>query len=1022
MQKSLSELAFEKEIIKSLDDNGWHYRPDLSHSTEEKLLSNWREVLNRQNVERLKDTPLTDEEFDQIKSQVFAINSPLEAARFLSTGQVILSREINGQKSDLILECFWAHDVAGGKNSYEVVNQITRKKNRATGQDHRFDVTLLISGIPVIHLELKREGVSIEQAYWQIRDYMGNGDFGGFYSLVQIFGILNGSESRYFARPTDYRSFNYTFCFGWADEKTNQPIQESSQFIKHALRVPMGHKLMSLYTIADKPKGILKVLRSYQIYAVENILERLANRTRFDGSLEDRLGGFIWHTTGSGKTMTSFKVAQLACELKNVDKVIFLADRNELVKQTFNEYSGFVDDEDDVTATKSSNKLLAAILNPNQRLIVTSIQKMDNVAKLGEQKKLNNTHIVFIVDEAHRSTAGQMLSRIKLSYPTAVWFGFTGTPILDENSKGIEIIKDGEKVKTETTASLFGNRLHVYSVADGIFDKNVLGFDVRKNYPIPLRTLRNGVAKWKDPSMGEVYRDYLDKKKVSDLEIEQELSKSFYEKEEWVQQVSSYILDCWEQNSYSRQFSAMLAVNDIKSANRYFKALKDNPLGLKIAVIYDPNGEYNEGSFEDTSDLENAIIHYNNQFDTHFGLESVPQYKDDLMRRLARRDEFKKITTENRDQQLDLVIVVWQLLTGFDAPYLNTLYLDKVLDYANLIQAFSRTNRVLNEQKPYGIIEYFRSPILMSENIEKAFKLYSNKNASGAFFVPSKKENIEKINRTFEEISQLFPEKVDTTSGEILPNFYQLPEDEESQKQFAKFFNEFEKTMIALRQQGFVWDNPKETKEVIFSESQYRELQARYADLDKINREPGAKKAKFEIDPNLVSGDSTLIDKDYLMKLLNELAQAQAKAKAEEAKEIEARIQPLFNQLRENDRLHAEQILDDVKTGKLERVENFSVLLDRYRMDSEQTQIQDFISQFGLDRECFGKLQAHHVLGKDDWKDFGLLDNLVKSADMDLVITQFSQEKPDEKPNALKLKGYLRDKIKTEIERIILAR
>lgn len=263
MQKSLSELAFEKEIIKSLDDNGWHYRPDLSHSTEEKLLSNWREVLNRQNVERLKDTPLTDEEFDQIKSQVFAINSPLEAARFLSTGQVIISREINGQKSDLILECFWSHDVAGGKNSYEVVNQITRKKNRATGQDHRFDVTLLISGIPVIHLELKREGVSVEQAYWQIRDYMGNGDFGGFYSLVQIFGILNGSESRYFARPTDYRSFNYTFCFGWADEKTNQPIQESSQFIKHALRVPMGHKLMSLYTIADKPKGILKVLRSY---------------------------------------------------------------------------------------------------------------------------------------------------------------------------------------------------------------------------------------------------------------------------------------------------------------------------------------------------------------------------------------------------------------------------------------------------------------------------------------------------------------------------------------------------------------------------------------------------------------------------------------------------------------------------------------------------------------------------------------------------------------------------------------
>ena len=199
--------------------------------------------------------------------------------------------------------------------------------------------------------------------------------------------------------------FNYTFCFGWADEKTNQPIQESSQFIKHALRVPMGHKLMSLYTIADKPKGILKVLRSYQIYAVENILTRL-RKSQFNGSAQDILGGYIWHTTGSGKTMTSFKTAELASQLVNVDKVVFLADRNELVKQTVTEYSGFVDDEDDITATKNSGKLLTALLDPHQKLIVTSIQKMAIVAEKGKQKKLENTNIVFIVDEAHRSTAG----------------------------------------------------------------------------------------------------------------------------------------------------------------------------------------------------------------------------------------------------------------------------------------------------------------------------------------------------------------------------------------------------------------------------------------------------------------------------------------------------------------------------------------------------------------------------------------------------------------------------------------
>lgn len=1005
MNKSSSELEFERSVIKSLEDNGWHYRHDLSNKTEDALLTNWREMLFQRNRDRLKDQPLTDEEFEQIKSQIFAINSPLEAARFLSSGQVMFSRQQNGQMSDIILECFWAHDVAGGKNSYEVVNQITRKKSRSTGRDHRFDVTLLISGIPVIHLELKREGVSIQQAYWQIRDYMANGDFGGFYSLVQIFGILNGDDSRYFARPVDHKSFNPAFCFGWADEKTNQPINESSQFIKHALRVPMGHKLMSLYTIADKPKGVLKVLRSYQIYAVENILDRL-RKTRFNGAESDVLGGYVWHTTGSGKTMTSFKAAQLASQLKNVDKVIFLADRNELVKQTVTEYSGFVDDEDEVTATKNSNKLLSALQNKDQRLIVTSIQKMDNVAKLGKQKKLENTQMVFIVDEAHRSTAGEMLIHIRETYPTAVWFGFTGTPIFDAQNKNTK------------TSDLFGDPLHIYSVADGILDENVLGFDVRPYYPIPPSKLRRAVAEWKDPEYGEIYQTWLNKKKVSDLEIEQELSKDFYNKDEWVTQVSEHILEVWQQNSFNRKFSAMLAVNDIRSANRYFKALKDNPLGLKIAVIYDPNGDYNEGSFEDTSDLENAIIHYNQQFGTNFGLDSVPQYKDDLMARLARRDEFKRISTDEPEKQLDLVIVVWQLLTGFDAPYLNTLYLDKVLDYANLIQAFSRTNRILGNAKPQGIIEYFRNPIQMAHNVEEAFKLYSNKQASGAFFVPSKTDNLAKINELFGEIRSLFPEMVDTISGEILPDFSHLPKDEENQKQFAKFFNEFEKTMIALRQQGFSWDKTQEVEAVVFDESQYRTLQARYNDLDRSNRDPSNKKPKFEIDPSLISGDSTLIDKDYLMKLLNELTTAQA----EQIAEIEARIQSLFNQLRENDRLYAEQILADVKSRKIKKVENLSVLLDQYRMTAEQNNISDFILLFGLDREYFQKLQAHHILGRDDWKDFGLLDNLIKTADIERVTRQFMQEKPDETVNPLKLKGYLREKIKTEIERIILAR
>lgn len=997
-----AEAQFEEAVIKSLTNpkNGWTYRQDLSYKTEDALLENWRNVLFDRNRDRLKNTPLTDDEFEQIKTQVFNIRTPIEAHRFLSTGQVSLVRSLNGDNQDVFLECFWQHDVAGGKNSYEVVNQIIRKKNRPTGQDHRLDITLLISGIPVIHLELKRKSVSVSQAYWQIHDYMAHGDFDGFYSLVQIFCILNGDESRYFARPNDPKSFNPAFCFRWADEKTNQPIHETSQFIKHVLSVPMGHKLMSLYTIADKANSLLKVLRSYQIYAIEQVLARL-NITKFKGAEKDIRGGYIWHTTGSGKTMTSFKTAQLATQLKNVDKVIFLADRQELVKQTVREYQGFVLDDDEVTDTRNAHKLLHALLDKEQKLIVTSIQKMAIVADKGKQQKLDSTHLVFIVDEAHRSTAGEMLIRIREQYPTAVWIGFTGTPIFDDNNRSVK------------TADLFGDPLHIYSVADGILDKNVLGFDVRQNFPVPKRKLRQAVAHWIDPEHGEVYQNWLDTKKVSDLEIEQELSKDFYEKDEWVYQVSDYILDVWEQNSNNRQFSAMLAVNDIPSANRYFNALKDNNLGLKIAVIYQPNGDYDEGSFDDISQLENAIIHYNRQFGTMFGLDGVDKYKDDLTNRLSRRLSYKKLEPE---QQLDLVIVVWQLLTGFDAPYLNTLYLDKVLDYANLIQAFSRTNRVLNEQKRQGIIEYFRRPIQMQNNIHEAFKLYSNKQADGVFFVPTKKENLAKLNHLFTEIGKLFPEKADNTV--ITPDFAHLPEDEAYQKQFARYFSEFEKTMIAVRQQGFNWEKPKEVKALIFAQEQYHELQARYADLDKKNRTTGGDQPKFDINPNLVTGDATIIDKEYLMQLLNELVNAQA---TEQAK-IEQHINTLFNQLKENDRIHAERILADVKVGKIKKVENFQALLDRYKNEAEQEQVNDFVTLFGLNREDFNKLQAHHTLQKDDWKDFGLLDNLVKSADMTLVQQQFSAENPNTPTDSLMLSFLLEKRIKEEVEKVILAR
>ena len=461
----VSEAEFEKGLIKVLRDKGWGEHDVIKNPTEEQLLENWAKILfeNNKSIDRLNNTPLTHSEMQQILEQINILKIPLKLNSFINGRTVSIVRDNEEDKlhfgKEISLKIYDRAEIAAGQSRYQIVQQPIFKTKSKILNDRRGDLMLLINGMPVIHIELKKSGVPVSQAYNQIEKYSREGVFTGLFSLVQVFVAMEPEESVYFANPGMDGKFNKDYYFHWAD-KWNDPINEWKKVTSDLLSIPMAHQLIGYYTVADDADGTLKVMRSYQYYAANAISDKIKKTNWKD---KNSLGGYIWHTTGSGKTMTSFKSAQLIANSKDADKVIFLMDRIELGTQSLQEYRAFADASDDVQATENTGVLVTKLKSndPVNTLIVTSIQKMSNINS--EEDGLNskdvelisNKRIVFIVDEAHRSTFGDMLISIKDTFTNAIFFGFTGTPIQDENQK-----------KDNTTATVFGDELHRYSIAD----------------------------------------------------------------------------------------------------------------------------------------------------------------------------------------------------------------------------------------------------------------------------------------------------------------------------------------------------------------------------------------------------------------------------------------------------------------------------------------------------------------------------------------------------------------------------
>ena len=692
-----SELDFENALIQRLANAGWvnHAtgQPEiLRYKTEKDLIRNWADILfeNNNSQDRLNDAPLTDGEMQQIMEQIKNLRTPVKLNGFINGKTVIVKRDNPADQlhfgHEVSLKIYDRQEIAGGQSRYQIAEQPVFPAKNPILNSRRGDFVLLINGMPVIHVELKKSGIPVSQACYQIEKYAHEGVFTGLFSLVQIFVAMTPEETIYFANPGPDGKFNQDYYFHWADFN-NEPVNEWDKIAANLLSIPMAHQMIGFYTVADNTDETLKVMRSYQYYAASAISQAVAKRK---WSEPGQRGGYIWHTTGSGKTMTSFKSAQLIANSGDADKVVFLMNRIELGTQSLQEYRGFADDSDSVQATENTGVLVTKLKSsdPANTLIVTSIQKMSRVMEEGGYKAkdieiINRKRLVFIVDECHHDTFGDMLLNIKKTFPNAMFFGFTGTPIHDENKK-----------KMNTTTDVFGNELHRYSIADGIRDKNVLGFDPTMVMTYVDRELREAVALDKanassldevlaDPKKQDVYYTYLDATRIPMAGyrgddgkyvrgIEDDLPKAQDDRDEHRKAVVEDIRHMFPQLSRGK-FHAIFATSSIPEAIKYYRMFRQIAPELKVVPLFDPNIDNNPGAIFKEDGLVEILTDYNATYGTTFTIPTFAAYTKDLSLRLAHKSPYTGIV-KDRSKQIDLLIVVDQMLTGFDSKWVNTLY------------------------------------------------------------------------------------------------------------------------------------------------------------------------------------------------------------------------------------------------------------------------------------------------------------------------------------------------------------
>ncbi|MCB5476688.1 HsdR family type I site-specific deoxyribonuclease [Roseburia faecis] len=770
------ESVIEQKLIEQLiyGDSQWTYREDLK--TEADLWKNFRYILEQNNKERLNGEPLSDAEFEQVKNQL-QFSSFYKAGEWLvgENGKVMVHVQRDTERLHLVV---MNHEhIAGGSSVYEVINQYNALKmdedSSVNARDRRFDVTLMINGLPMIHIELKNKQHSYMDGFWQIKKYIGEGKFTGIFSAVQMFVISNGVDTKYFSAASD-SELNPKFISGWLD-KENNAVSDYLVFAKSVLRIPEAHEMIARYTVLDEEAKRLILLRPYQIHAIEAI--RDASKTG--------KSGFVWHTTGSGKTLTSYKATRnLLMDIPAIDKAIFLIDRKDLDTQTTMAFQAYANNDlIDVDETDNVFDLKKKLKSDDRQVIVTTIQKLQRLItrKLQEgtpeYHKIKNLKIAFVVDECHRAVTPGTKREIERFFGNSLWYGFTGTPRFAENPYP----QMGDLPRT--TQELYGDCLHKYTIQNAIHDNAVLGFQVE----------HNGPKNKKDETDSNLYVTESHMLKV----LEVILNKSYYK--------------LGFQNGKGKTYEGLLTTSSIQLAQKYYdllKMVKEGKTTLKIdekikqvlpdfpkfAITYSVT-ENEEGSHVNQQKMQESLDDYNKMFGTKYEISQIQGYNGNLNKRLARKDAKYK----SRNEQLDLVIVVDRLLTGFDAPCLSTIFIDRPpMGPHDLIQAFSRTNRIYDKNKVYGQIVTFQAPKLFKESVDNAVRLYSAGSTQTALLADWKEvESAFRKSLKALRISAETPEEVPGMSIKEKKIFVKLFQDFDKFFAQLKSFTQYEDNMLA---------------------------------------------------------------------------------------------------------------------------------------------------------------------------------------------------------------------------------
>ena len=768
--KDASEKTYQENFVAELAKFKWQ-TPDFLNGNQQKvtvqsLIDNWRSELNRLNNDQLEGIPLTDGEFAQVMSKVGQISNSYEAAKALAMeegkGKIDgIYRDSHPQvtRKQITLTIFKKAEVRGGESSYQVAREVE------TPNGNRFDIVLLINGLPLINIEQKRTDKSIDEAFGQFQRYYRDGEYtNNFMAFSQMMVVTTEIETRYFATPKTVNDFNPAFVFHWSD-RDNKRINDWKKVIEHFLMIPMAHQMVGDYLVIDEAKEEENrrhmLMRPYQVYALQSI-----EGAAFGWDNDEKIphGGFVWHTTGSGKTITSFKTALFLSTRAGFDKVIFLVDRRELDSRTGENFKAYAAYEPiDVDDTRSTHQLKKKLGNVKNGIVVTTTFKLNNLIddlKKNQDYSLSEKRFVFIIDEAHRTTMGQMMGNIKDYFrKNGLFYGFTGTPLFDENKVKGKINKKSELINT--TEKLFGPELHQYTIDQAISDGNVLGFHVDyintgefKSYE-DLREELQDKALIENPDVNkkELERKYA---VMSELDVEKEAAKQevlIYQDEKHIPRVVTEILENWESQSQNREFNAILTVARKKRVIAYYKEFKKQLIerdeSLNIAMTFSFG---NENDPENPAPKEAAMMF--KDYSQYTGIEYIAgdkkhgedAYFEDVVERATRGGSGRN------PKNIDLVIVADQLLTGYDSKRLNTLYVDRPLMLQGLIQAYSRTNRVFGATKEFGTIINFQYPRITEEIVNDALKLYGSGGKSSRVIVDHYEVAVSKLKQLLGEL------------------------------------------------------------------------------------------------------------------------------------------------------------------------------------------------------------------------------------------------------------------------------